>query len=216
MRPVVLAGILVAPRPRRLGATLVLGLLVAMFGVVSVRTAAPAHACSCAWSDSAQQFAAADTVFEGRLVDVPVGASPAATDPMWSVASVFEVDRVFKGLPARRQTIWSSGSDAACGMAPVGGDPVLILAYTQPDGRSISTLCSGNRPPPAPAAWGAGTALPAVVTSPPEVRAGAASSSSSSKSSTGSALAWAAGMLLGCAVLAGVAVQREHRSRRQR
>jgi hypothetical protein len=134
----------------------VVGVLLAT-GLSQVVSAPPAAACDCTQVGDVEAFAHADAVFVGTVV------SPAAvpTDVVWSStdpgAWVFDVQSVYKGSVAPRQTVWSPLSGASCGLELekdesrsvvvfAGRDTMTYLpGFDPPTGELHASLCGGTR-----------------------------------------------------------------------
>lgn len=115
--------------------------------------ALPASACSCVGFSPREAMAAADVVFEGRVVSVDAQRSHG----MRYFEVRFDVARVYQGTAYQEQVLTTADSSASCGLSLVEGQSWLIYARygsvdTPPDvpGAELSTLitglCSGSTP----------------------------------------------------------------------
>lgn len=121
-------------------------------GAVSVGSAPPAGACSCASPTDAEALAQADAAFTGSLVDEVAdteGAVFSSSDPE---RFVFEVETVFKGEVTSRQTVITPRGGESCGLEISGPGPYLVFAFDDSEltsgadaGELYSHLCSGTR-----------------------------------------------------------------------
>lgn len=128
-------------------------LVVALSFGAAVRSARPAHACSCAAQTLDEAYARADAVFVGSLVETRVesGERFSSMDPEWFV---FEVDAVYKGDVRARQAVVTARDGASCGLEIAGPGPFLVFAYAgglggappRAEGELSSSLCSGTGP----------------------------------------------------------------------
>ena len=103
-------------------------LLVAVLAALAVGwgLAHPAAACSCAGLSTAQQFARADVVFVGRLVERTVEEPlTSSVDP---ARHVFTVDGAWKGEVPERAVVLSAESGASCGLELRGNGPFVVFA----------------------------------------------------------------------------------------
>jgi hypothetical protein len=126
-------------------------LLIAFVGCPALLAvhAPPAAACSCLAIDDDEAFSLADAVFTGSAVE-----RREADDPMSPTTLVFDVDHVYKGDVARRQTVRTPSSSAACGVRP-SRDQLLVFASEPGTTRSgsldasagelVAFLCGGTR-----------------------------------------------------------------------
>lgn len=121
-------------------------------GVVSVGSAPPAGACSCATPTDAEALAQADAAFTGSLLDVVAdteGPVFSSSDPE---RFAFEVETVFKGEVTSRQTVVTPRGGESCGFEISGPGPFLVFAFDDSEmtsgagaGELYSHLCSGTR-----------------------------------------------------------------------
>jgi hypothetical protein len=127
-----------------------LGLLIV--GLFVLGGATRAEACSCASVADEEAFANADAGFTGTLVEVITpGDAHSSADPE---RFVFEVDEVFKGDVAERQSVVTAQEGASCGLEIAGPGPFVVFARTESggitqgavEGELYSNLCSGTRP----------------------------------------------------------------------
>ena len=131
-----------APPMRRLATSLLIGALLAGWGLL---VATPAAACSCAVPPdvTAYYVDTADIVFAGRLVPTvehPGGEISSSLDP----AHVFAVDSVFKGaVRGERQDVVSADLGASCGLELAGEGPFVVFAIEE-DGGHTAGLCGGT------------------------------------------------------------------------
>lgn len=128
---------------RRTAGALVL--LVTVWLGAAAMTAAPAQACSCmSGTVMAQQFADADAVFTGRLIDRrvehPDDPQRSSADPAYHL---FAVDTVLKGAVDDRQEVVSADDGASCGLEIRGKGPQLVFADLR-DGELSAHLCNGT------------------------------------------------------------------------
>ena len=134
--------------------------------VIVTSLATPAGACSCLQHSDTDALAQSDAVFTGRLVDVrrPQEVHTSLDPSTW----VFSVDRVYKGVVAKRQEIVTAISGASCGLETTAQGRLLVFAVgagksgigpTPARGQYAANLCSGTRPladQPVPPGFGRG------------------------------------------------------------
>lgn len=201
---------------RRTLVPLLVGGVLLLAGWVS---AAPASACSCAPTGTAEQFAAADTVFSGRLTSREVLGGSSSDDP---AVHLFAVDAVQKGSASADQTVVSAASGASCGLELAGNGPFLVFATRDDDGVLRADLCGGTAElTPGLAAEVAGLGGPSTLPTEPEAALPAelgrgpldqATADDGAPRSTTLALGVGAAVL---AVLAGALVVRSRRRARR-
>lgn len=121
-------------------------------GIVSVGTAQPAGACSCATTSDAEAIGHADAAFAGSLVDVVTNTGEGLRSSSDPERFVFDVESVFKGEVAERQTVVTPEGGESCGLEIAGPGPYLVFAFDDSDltfgaeaGELYSHLCSGTR-----------------------------------------------------------------------
>lgn len=124
------------PLPPRLAAALALAL------VLGLGFSLDAAACSClAPGPPAQELAAADAVFSGKVVSLEP-----FTEGFGKVRVTFELAAVWKGLPeGDRVTLTTAADSATCGYPFEDGVSYLVYAYGEGDDLT-ATLCSRTRP----------------------------------------------------------------------
>lgn len=103
----------------------------------------PACACTCLPRDEPAEFARADTVLVGTLIEIHNSDDP-AVNPLESTTLVFEVETVHKGSATDTQSIRTATHSPTCGWSGDIGARYLILAK-QSDNGLRTGLCSGNR-----------------------------------------------------------------------
>jgi hypothetical protein len=126
-------------RTRRLPA-LVLTLAIAAL-VTVVLPAAPAAACSCKASSTAEQYQRADAVFTGTLVSRTEGQKVDASFP--PATYLFTVDEVLKGEVLDRQPVISAWIGASCGLEIGSTGPFAVFAREK-QGHLWASLCGGT------------------------------------------------------------------------
>lgn len=126
--------------------------------------AQPAAACTCAGGTVEEQYARADAVFTGRLLDRRDPDNTGLSSSADFAALRFEVDAVYKGEVVIDQAVVTEQDTASCGVAFRGEGPFLVFANEThwagrvvPDGMLHATSCDGTRPlgaAPVPASLG--------------------------------------------------------------
>lgn len=127
---------------------LLLGMLLAVTGIVGGLTAAPqkAYACSCAFDPNGnEQIEFADLIFSGTVVNkarsqLKLTGSYSGED---RYDHEFEVDQVWKGGAHEKVTVESGTAPESCGADFQEGYRYIVLAKR--DGaKLVTSLCSGN------------------------------------------------------------------------
>ncbi|NYG59527.1 hypothetical protein BJ980_002450 [Nocardioides daedukensis] len=113
-------------------------------GASLVVLSAPAHACSCASVDTAEQVEGADQVL--------LGTADARAEAGNRVELVVTVDEVLKGDPGDvgdKVSVITHRDSASCGLEPLPepGVPWVFFAYGEESVKGLATnLCSGSAP----------------------------------------------------------------------
>ncbi|SDY77193.1 hypothetical protein [Tessaracoccus flavus] len=120
-----------------------IALVMVLSGVtLAVVPAAPAVACSCAVSSTAEYAERADLVAVGTITgrEVPENATSSADDATWTV----EIDKVYKGDATPTVPVLTALEGPSCGWDHVSSGQTIIL-FANLDGEDVrSDLCSGT------------------------------------------------------------------------
>ena len=191
-------------------------LLIGLFLLGDVLSAAPVQACSCAETDTEEALASAVSIFEGRVMGLEGG------EVGGDVRVTFRVVQAWKGDVGEEVTVATSASGASCGYGFELQRGYLVYTYAADGGEHVS-LCSRTRPieeadedlaalgagvTPVTVGSGAGSAPPSPVRESPPASGGCASCAigAGARSAEGSIPA-------GLAVLALVAMAASRRRR---
>lgn len=110
-----------------------------------------ADACSCLAASPCRQYANADAVFAGDVVEVTEQADPGAGRKTVHL----RVGRTYKGMMTVGQVVavaMPGGSSASCSLDVTAGSRYVIYAGLE-KGRISTNLCRGSHPLAAGAAW---------------------------------------------------------------
>lgn len=127
---------------------LLLGMLLAVTGIVGGLTAAPqkAYACSCAFDPNGNEYIEfADLIFSGTVVErqttLPEFIGGQSSGDL--VDYTFEVDQVWKGKGYEREVVSTAAGTESCGADFRETNRYIVLAKR--DGAKLTTsLCSNN------------------------------------------------------------------------
>ncbi|MBZ0119375.1 MAG: hypothetical protein K8H88_20470, partial [Sandaracinaceae bacterium] len=99
---------------------------------------APAAACTCADRTVEQTFAAADAVFEGRVISVEASAS--------GLRATLAVVQTWKGADHERVVVLTPAGEALCGVSFAPQTSWLVYANELPGGELETGICLRTRP----------------------------------------------------------------------
>ncbi|MCC6873948.1 MAG: hypothetical protein IT378_06500 [Sandaracinaceae bacterium] len=99
---------------------------------------APAVACTCADRTVEQTFAAADAVFEGRVISVEASAS--------GLRATLAVVQTWKGADHERVRVLTPAGEALCGVSFAPQTSWLVYANELPGGELETGICLRTRP----------------------------------------------------------------------
>jgi hypothetical protein len=123
----------------------VLGVLMACAGVLV--TQAPAHACKCAASTTADDVAAADAVFSGTVRETRQGRADRKDGRKRLVTHVVDVDRIYKAEGAvvtATVMVTSPRASAACGLGTLPAGTDFYFFAKARDAGFRATSCGGS------------------------------------------------------------------------
>ena len=109
---------------------------------VSTLLPRPAQACTCSNETPEAQFAAATSVFEGRVVAIEREGAPEVGPARLRVT--FEVVQTWKAANVERLIVTTATDEAACGVAFAQGRSYVVYAIAGSDGALAAGLCGGT------------------------------------------------------------------------
>lgn len=120
------------------------GLLLGVPGMAFAQIPA-ACACSCAVMTPEEQFASADAVFVGTIVQKVDHADPGEHGgPGGEAEWVFDVESISKGEVADPVSVWT-GAAAMCGYSFSKGSRYEVYAHSSENGRWTTSICTGTK-----------------------------------------------------------------------